>query len=132
MKRKNLKALLCAASLLAVTGCRSVPDPATIPTEMSVAELAQKGQSAFDSNNFKAAEVYYQLIIDRYGTDVSALTAAEFEIAHLRMKKKDWDDARIRLEALIDRYEIAGGAGLPPEYLVLAKNDLERITSTNK
>lgn len=127
MKRNTLPVLFCAVLLLAVSGCMSVPDPASIPLELSVAELSQKGQTAFDKNNFKAAEVYYQIIIDRYGTDTASLTAAEFEIAHLRMKKKDWVDAKMRLEAVIARYEVAGGTGLPPDYLVLAKNDLARI-----
>ncbi|HNQ97632.1 MAG TPA: hypothetical protein PKH81_06050, partial [Treponemataceae bacterium] len=89
--------------------------------------LSQSGQAALDESNFKAAEVYYQLIIDRYGSDPAARTAAEFEIAHMRLKQKKWADARSRLETIIARYEEAGGAGLPPEYLVLAKNDLSKI-----
>jgi len=116
-----------AALIVSVTGCMSVPDPASIPADASVAELSQKGQSSLDDNNYKAAEVYYQTIIDRYGDDMGARTAAEFEIAHMRMKKKDWADAKSRLEAIIARYETAGGAALPPEYLVLARNDLARI-----
>ena len=32
-----------------------------------------------------------------------------------------------RLNTIIARYETSGGAGLPPEYLVLARNDLARI-----
>lgn len=119
--------LLLAVLLLTVSGCQSVPDPASIPSEKTVAELSQLGQTAFDKGNYKAAEVYYQLIIDRYGTDLGALTGAEFEIAHLRMKSKTWDDARKRLETIIARFDSTGGAGLPPEYLVLAKNDLARI-----
>ncbi len=120
-------ALLSAVLLFSVSGCMSVPDPASVPPELGVAELSQKGQQAFDKNNFKAAEVYYQLIINRFGTDAAALTSAEYEIAHLRMKKENWADAKIRLEAIIARYDVAGETGLPPEYLVLAKNDLARI-----
>lgn len=119
-------AILCAALSLFGAGCMSVPDPASIPADSSVAELSQLGQSALDANNYKAAEVYYQTIIDRYGTDMGAVTAAEFEIAHLRVKKNDWADAKPRLEAIIARYETTGGADLPPEYLVLARNDLAR------
>lgn len=115
---------------LGLSACASVPDAASIPAEMTVGELSQKGQAALDDDNYKAAEVYYQTIIDRYGTDTGTLTAAEFEIAHLRMKKKNWADAKVRLETIIARYESTGGAGLPPEYLVLAKNDLARIPET--
>ena len=59
--------------------------------------------------------------------DLGARTAAEFEIAHLRLKAKKWADATARLDAIIARYETTGGAGIPPEYLVLAKNDRARI-----
>lgn len=127
MKRTLLSASLATMIALAFAGCASIPDPATIPQDTTVLELSQLGQEAIDDSNYKAAEVYYQTIIDRYGTDPSALTAAEFEIAHIRMKKKEWVDAKARLETIIARYETAGGASLPPEYLVLAKNDLARI-----
>ena len=127
MKRTIVAASLLAVLLLAVSGCASVPDPSSIPPETTVADLSQNGQEALDDNNFKAAEVYYQLIIDRYGSDPKALTSAEFEIAHMRIKNKEWADAKIRLEAIIARYESTGGAGLPPEFLVLAKNDLKKI-----
>ena len=127
MKRTIVAASLLAVLLLAVSGCASVPDPSSIPPETTVADLSQNGQEALDDNNFKAAEVYYQLIIDRYGSDPKALTSAEFEIAHMRIKNKEWADAKIRLEAIIARYESTGGAGLPPEFLVLAKNDLKKV-----
>ena len=47
----------------------------------------------------------------------------------MRLKKKAWADAATRLDAIIERYDSTGGAGLPPEYLVLAKNDRARIPS---
>ena len=132
MKRNIMPALLSAALLLTMSGCMSVPNPAVIPTDKTVAELNQSAQTAFDKSKYRAAEVYYQTVIDRYGSDLGVLTAAEFEIAHLRMKKKAWADAKTRLETIIARYESTGGAGLPPEYLVLAKNDLKRIPVTAK
>lgn len=132
MKRNIMPALLSAALLLTMSGCQSVPNPADIPTEMTVPELNQSAQTAFDKSNYRAAAVYYQTVIDRFGSDLGVLTAAEFELAHLKMKKKAWSDARTRLETIIARYESTGGAGLPPEYLVLAKNDLKRIPVTAK
>jgi hypothetical protein len=126
MKRKTLP-LLCIILLAGLSGCMSVPDPADVPVEKTIGELSQKGQESMDRSNYKAAEVYYQLIIDRFGTDTAALTAAEFEIAHIRVKQKHWDDARTRLEAILARYETTGSTTLPPEYRVLARNDLARI-----
>ncbi len=126
--RKQLLPLAAALGIaLAVMSCSSVPDASALPPEMSAIELSQKGQEALDRNKYAAARVYYQTIIDRYGTDNSLLTGAEFEIAHIFVKQKKWDEARPMLEAIIARYESAGGAALPPEYLVLARNDLAKI-----
>lgn len=128
MKRHLMPALAAAALVLTVSGCQSVPKPDSIPLDTTVIDLSQRGQESIDDSNYKAAEVYYQLIIDRYGaSDQNALTSAEFEIAHMRLKKKHWGEARTMLQRIVARYEVAGGASLPPEYLVLAKNDLARI-----
>lgn len=127
MKRCIAPAALAVCCALILSGCMTVPDPSDIPADSTVVELSQKGQSALDSNNYKAAEVYYQTILDRYGSDASARIAAEFEIAHMRIKKQKWEDAQVRLEAIIAAYETTGGTSLPPEYLVLARNDLARI-----
>ncbi len=126
---KNIYIIPIAAAFLiaGLVSCASVPNAADIPPEMSVAELNQKAQEAFDQSNFAAAEVYYNTIIQRFGTDIKVLTAAEFEIAHLRMKQKDWIDARIRLENIIARYMEGDPSALPAEYYVLARNDLARI-----
>lgn len=127
--KKSLKKMLTVTivTVLFFTGCKSVPNPENLPPEMTIIELSQKGQESLDSNNYKAAKVYYQVIIDRYGTDAGALTAAEFEIAHILLKQKEFQKSKTMLETIVSRYESTGGASLPPEYLVLARNDLERI-----
>jgi hypothetical protein len=130
MKRNLLAVLPCAVLLLAVSGCASVPDSASIPPEITIVELSQKGQTALDENNYKAAEVYYRTIINRFGADSGALTSAEFEIAHIRMKQKQYAEAKEMLDVIVARYATTGGAGLPPEYLILAKNDLARIPAS--
>ncbi len=114
--------------LFTAVSCKTVPLKEEIPEGLTTAELSLMGQKALDKNNYKAAEIYYQTIIDRYSNDMGAVTAAEYEIAHIRVKQKHWSSARPLLEQIIARYEMAGGAGLPPEYLVLARNDLEKVS----
>lgn len=118
---------LTLMTLSSVVSCKSVPAKEEIPEDLTVAELSLMGQQALDKNNYKAAEVYYQVISERYANDMRAVTAAEYEIAHIQVKQKKWSDARPMLEQIIARYETTGGAGLPPEYLVLARNDLEKV-----
>lgn len=122
-----LATIAIIVTVLLSTSCATVPDPSTFPSDMTVVELSQKGQEALDRNRYVAARVYYQAIIDRFGTDSSALTAAEFEIAHTYIKQKNWTAAEPMLLTIIERYETTGGATLPPEYLVLAKTDISRI-----
>ena len=66
MKRHLMPALAAAALVLTVSGCQSVPKPDSIPLDTTVIDLSQRGQESIDDSNYKAAEVYYQLIIDRY------------------------------------------------------------------
>lgn len=127
MHKKVLTLVLLTVVALAFNSCKTVPNVEDIPLDATPIELAQKGQSALDANNYKAAEVYYQTLIDRYQGDPATTIAAEFEIAHLRMKKKQWHDAQERLEAIINAYNTTGGTNLPPEFLILAQNDLARI-----
>ena len=129
MKRTILPALLSLTIILIFSGCMTVPKSGDVPADQTVIQLSQSGQEALDKSNYKAAEVYYQLIIDRFGTDTAALTAAEFEIAHIKIKQKNYTEAKTMLEARVARYQGAGAAGLRPDYLVLAKNDLAHITA---
>ena len=123
-------AALAAALLL--SSCKSVPAKEEIPEGLSVQELSLQGQNELDRNNYNAAVVYYEVIIERFGSDPRALTAAEYEIAHIRVKQKHWSEARPILERIVARYDAAGGAGLPPEYLVLARNDLVRVLERDR
>jgi len=129
MKRTILPALLSLTIVLIFSGCMTVPKSSDIPADQTVIQLSQAGQESLDKSNYKAAQVYYQLIIDRFGTDAVALTAAEFEIAHIKIKQKRYSEARTMIDEIIARYEAAGATKLSPEYLVLAKNDLARINA---
>lgn len=106
-------------------GCASVPTD--IPQDLSAAELTQKAQTAFDNGNLKAAKVYYQTILDRFSDDTSAVCGAEFELAHLEIKNKNWSEAKTRLTTLINKYKEDTNSNLPREYLILAQNDLKKI-----
>ena len=123
---RALAPVAIAAALFLAASCKTVPLKEEIPEGLSIQELSLMGQTELDNNNHAAAVVYYEVIIDRYGSDPRTLTAAEYEVAHIFVKQKHWSDAIPILERIIARYEAAGGAGLPPEYLVLARNDLQR------
>ncbi|UTC67589.1 MULTISPECIES: hypothetical protein [unclassified Treponema] len=114
-----------AVSFLLVS-CAGLPTDETVPANLTPIELNQRAQEEIDKGYLKNALEYYKIVIKRYGNDASIRTAAEYEIAHIYVSQKNWLDADDMLKAIIDRYEMAGGAGLAPKYLVLAKKDYQK------
>ena len=120
----NLLILTAAISLL--FSCSSLPTDETVPANLTPIELNQRAQAELDNGSLRNALEYYKIVIKRYGSDASTRTAAEYEIAHIYISQKKWLEADDMLKAIIDRYEMAGGAGLAPKYLVLARKDYKR------
>ena len=122
---KHLIFTLLILLTFCLIACSSVPTD--IPQDLTAIELTQKAQTAFDNGNLKAAKVYYQTILDRFSDNPSAVCGAEFELAHLEIKNKNWSEAKTRLTTLINKYKEDTNSTLPREYLVLAQNDLKKI-----
>ncbi|UTC61881.1 hypothetical protein E4O00_02765 [Treponema sp. OMZ 788] len=118
-------AVLTAASFL-LFSCSSLPTDETVPANLTPIELNQRAQEEVDNGYLRNALEYYRIVIKRYGNDPSIKTAAEYEIAHIYINQKKWLEADDMLKAIIERYETAGGAGLAPKYLVLARKDYKR------
>lgn len=113
--------------LLFFFSCASVPKEENVPHSMEVIDLIQKAQEAFEINNYRGAKKWYEIILNRFGDDISVRVEAEYEIAHILTKQKKWKEAYIRLKALIARYEEKGGMRLPQEFYKLAKMDAEKV-----
>jgi len=112
--------------LISLFSCMTVPKESEISADATAADLAQKAQEAFDSGNRRAARVYYETILKRFPDDESACIAAQYEIAHLHIKKRQWKDAYTILEKIIAKYEGPMAMHLPPDYYKLAKIDYTR------
>lgn len=123
MKIKQIASLILLCLFL--FSCTSVPK--TAPTDASVEDLTLLAQNSLDVSNYKAAEFYYQTILNRYGSDLSVAVAAEYEIAHIRIKQKKWNDAKERLETILDYYDSDAAEYLAPHYRVLAEIDYAKI-----
>ena len=126
MKIKSIAYLCCTLMAVSLFSCMTVPKESEIPEDLSPADLTQKAQDAFDSGNYRAARVYYEVILKRFPSDESACVAAEYEIAHLHIKKHQWKDAYTILEKIIAKYEGPMAMHLPPDYYKLAKIDHTR------
>ena len=126
MKIKSIASLGCMIMVFGLFACMTVPKESEIPEEATAADLTQKAQEAFDSGNYRAARVYYETILKRFADDDSACIAAQYEIAHLHIKRHQWNDAHAMLEKIIAQYEGQMAIHLPPDYYKLAKIDYAR------
>lgn len=128
MKIKNSAYLCCMIMTLGLFSCMTIPKESEIPEESTPADLTQKAQEAFDSGNYRAARIYYEVILQRFPSDESACVAAQYEIAHLHIKKRQWKEAYAILEKILAQYEGPAAMHLPPDYYKLAKIDYTRAT----
>lgn len=126
MKIKSIVYLCCTIMTLCLFSCMTVPKESEIPIDATAADLTQKAQEAFDAGNYRAARVYYETILKRFADDENACVAAQYEIAHLHIKRHQWNDAYAILEKIIAQYEGPMAMHLPPDYYKLAKIDYAR------
>ncbi|MDR3312368.1 MAG: hypothetical protein LBS64_04475 [Spirochaetaceae bacterium] len=121
------KLLALCLFCLVIAACKSVPTEDSIPEDTSVAELVQLAQTSYDGGNSAASEVYYRVIQKRYYDDLPVRLAAEFEIAHIKIKQKNWSEAKPLLEQVLSYYEGMQAYTLPSAYYKLTQIDLKKI-----
>lgn len=124
-RTKYFYILFLLATGLIVSSCYSVPKD--IPANLSADELILLAQTSYDEGNTKAAQAYYETIIIRYGDNKSLLVEAEYEIAHMKVKKKKWSQAIPDLQRILSYYDEEDGLNLPQEYKKLAQIDFAKI-----
>ena len=124
--RASLPALLMAVAVFPCTGLGK-NSKKEVPPEASDREIIQMAQEAFNNSNFKLAERYYNVLLQRYGTNTVDYIIGKFEIAHIAIRKKDYETAVPILTEIIDIYNETPTGELPPSYKVLAQNDLKKV-----
>ena len=106
------------------TGCSTLKE---VPEDMSAAQLIQQGQNAYGLGDYKAAQMYYNAVIDRFGDDTSTYVEARYELGHLFLKTKDYKKAYAAFSEILELYDSASGSEVPPSYKKLAEIGIERI-----
>ena len=117
-------AIILAATAL-ILSCAT--GPVVIPNDLTPMELIQRGQEASDRNRFSHALQHYEALIDRYPYDIDFICAAEYEIAFIHYKQRNFDLSRTNFNALLERYNAPGGELLPPQFEILSHIVLARI-----
>lgn len=116
-----------AAAVLALS-CVSQGIP-VIPDGLTQAELIQRGQEASDKNNYPAAIHYYETLVDRYPSDIENTCAAEYEIAFIHYKQKNYDLSKTEFTDLLMRYNTPDEELLPAQFKILSQKILSNIAS---
>lgn len=91
-------------------------------------QLIQRGQEASSQNRFSLALRHYHALIERFPDNIYFICAAEYEIAFIYYRRGNLEEARIRFNNLLARYDHPDAELLPPQFRVLSEIVLARIT----
>ena len=123
MKLLNIAGLFAVAILIVSCATRQV----IIPEDLSAAEIIQRAQEASDRNRYNTSLQYYETILERFPGSTEYVLAAEYEIAFIHYKRRNYSLSRTGFNAILERYNDPDAALLPPQYEVLANIVLGRI-----
>ena len=121
----KLRFLFLAVMVTAIMSCASGPED--VPDDMPPSKIIQKAQEATDTNKYKIAIQYYQILLDRYGSINEYYVTGEYEIAFIQYKQRKYAEARSGLENLLVLYSAEGGETLPPQFKVLSEKVLDSM-----
>lgn len=126
---KLTKALLAGAAAgllsLALGACQSVPK--TIPQGLTAQQLVLKAQEESDASNYKASLMYYQALIERYGSNPAFLCEGEYELAFIAYKEGRLADSKAGFEKLLALYAGPNGDSLPQGYKILGQKIVAHV-----
>ncbi len=108
-----------------IAACAS--GPVVVPEDMSPSEIIQRAQEASDRNRFNDAKQYYQVLLERHSTNIDLVCTAEYEIAFLNYKQKNFEEAQAGFKQLLSRYEGPDAILLPPHFKILAEKVMEKM-----
>ncbi len=115
---------LAALIAMILFSCNSVPDE--IPEDLDASQLIQLGQDNYDAGKYAASEMYFNAVLERYGTDVKRYVEAKYELGHLFIKTKKYQSAYNNFKEILEIYENVP-VGLSGSYKRLSQLELEKI-----
>jgi len=127
LTRLFLMLLLCISLVAGLFfSCTTVPKE--IEEGLKPAEFFQRAQTAVvERNDFKTALQYYRTFLERFPDDIQNGVAAEYEIAFIYYKMKNFDEAKRLFGELVARYEGDAAMVLPRWPKVLSEKILAKI-----
>jgi hypothetical protein len=118
-------AMPLAAAVFLFSACAST---ITIGEDLSPAELIQRAQEASDRNRYGVALQYYEALLERNRGNADLVITAEYEIAFINYKRKNYPLARSQLNSVLEYYDTQDEELLPKQFKRLAQIVLNNIT----
>jgi outer membrane protein assembly factor BamD (BamD/ComL family) len=121
---------LCLGAVLLLGACASGPED--IDENSSPAVLIQLAQAESDQSRYNKALEYYELLRERYDSNMEVVCTAEYEIAFIHYKQKKYIQARNEFTELLARYDGPDGELLPPQFKILSEIVLKKMETSSE
>ena len=126
MSKNSIKLSMTALIIfLLFSACKTAD--IVISEDLSPAELIQRAQEATDRNRYNVALQYYHALHERNRNNIDLIITAEYEIAFIHYKQKNYDQAREEFNTLLEYYNSPDAELLPQQFKILANIVLERM-----
>jgi outer membrane protein assembly factor BamD (BamD/ComL family) len=106
--------------------CASAPPP--VPPDASAQKIIQLAQERYDAYDLNGAQYYYQVLLDRYGSDPEYMLNAKYEMAFIEYKKGNKEKAVAGFKEILARYDAPDGQTLSQTWKVLSEKLLAKLT----
>ena len=116
--------IFIALAVLLLSACITTLN---ISEDLSPAELIQRAQEASDRNRYNTALQYYQALYERNRHVIDLVITAEYEIAFIHYKQKNYQQAKTELTAVLEYYNTPDEELLPQHFKRLAQIVLASI-----
>ncbi|MCL2481800.1 MAG: tetratricopeptide repeat protein [Spirochaetaceae bacterium] len=111
---------------LIIAGCRGAPKE--IPENLYPEEYFKNAQIAMvDWGNYKAALFYYEEFIKKFPDMQGKIIEAEYEIAFIHYRRKNYIEAEQMFESILDKYKTPESAYYNEWPRVLSEKILAKI-----
>ena len=126
MKLKHVALAALIITAITAVSCIST-GPVEIPDGLTAAELIQRGQEASDKNRYNVSLQYYEAVTERFPFDIDNVIAAEYEIAFIHYKQKNYELSKTEFNSLLARYNTPDQELLPAQFKILSNIVLGKI-----
>lgn len=122
--KKLIFVLLIFTATFAFFSCKTTKE---IPEDYTSTQIIQLGQEAYDKGDYSESEYYYKEVIERYGADTATYVEALYELGHIYLKTKKYENAKNCFDEILNVYDLDIQNQLPRTYKKLAQIGLSKI-----